>query len=123
MAIPKFFELSQIVIKNNDQYKKLVQENHETKINAKLALELYEKKQTQDNLEYLLEFQNKEEKSRHELWQFQHDYATEIQIYILNNFLELKSEDVIILDLVPSTVYKRISASAQMTIQAIHKLK
>lgn len=116
-------EIKQIVLSNNEKYEEIVKESHDLTRDAKLLLEKFEQEKDPNVFEKLLIAQEQEERSRHKLWQFQHDYATEVQSFVLNNFLKLTSGDVRILDLVPSVVYKKISAKAQITIQTIYRMK
>ena len=62
-----------------------------------------------------------QERHRHNQWQFIHDYATWLQDYVLHNLKELTAEDVELFDLVPYTVYEKLTEKTIIIISAIHK--
>ena len=56
-------------------------------------------------------------------WQFIHDYATTIHDILIQNVADLDPYDLLTLDLVPYTVWKKVQQKTILIIDAINKAK
>lgn len=72
---------------------------------------------------YEAQAKTKEEKlkAQHQKWQFIHDYATNVSDYIIQNIDKLDKEDLLPLDLIPYTVWIRMTAKSRIIIEKIKK--
>ena len=109
MEYTKYEELLEIVKRNNSIYEELITSYNKTNLNI-LDFEKKNKANSTKNLIEYIEFLKNI-----------HNYATEIQDFILNNWNSLNYFDVSILDLVPYTVYAKLTDKTVRIIKTIYQ--
>lgn len=121
MEYNKYEELLEIVKRNNSIYEELITSYNKTNLNI-LDFEKKNKVNSTKNLIEYIDFLKKEsERKKFDRWQHIHNYATEIQDFILNNYRDLNYFDVSILDLVPYTVYAKLTDKTVRIIKTIYQ--
>ena len=98
-----YAKLTKLIKENNELYNKINLEVHDAETNK--------------------EDENTINELKHQRWQLIHDYATAVSDFLLMNMLELEKNDLMALDLVPYTVWKKVPEKTIIIIDAIHNMK
>lgn len=115
----KYEELLEIIKRNNTIYEELT--INYNKINLGILDFKNKADKTKDIVEYINSLKKDSERNKFDRWQHIHNYATEIQDFILNNFEFLTCFDAYILDLIPYKVYSELTDKTLEIIKTICK--
>lgn len=59
------------------------------------------------------------EHAKYKRWQFMHDYSTELSTFIWDHITELQARDLSVFDMVPSSVWNKMSEKNEIIVKAI----